>query len=46
MTDAMHPGRRRFLRIAAAAGTGVLAGCDSLSRREGFVDVLGARRTA
>ena len=41
MTDALHAGRRRFLRIAAAAGTGVLAGCDSLSEREGFVEVLG-----
>jgi DMSO/TMAO reductase YedYZ molybdopterin-dependent catalytic subunit len=40
MTDTMQPGRRRFLRMAAAASTGVLVGCDALSRREGFVDVL------
>ena len=40
MTEAMHPGRRRFLRIAAAASTGALVGCDALSKREGFVDVL------
>ena len=40
MTDTMHPGRRRFLRMAAAASTGALVGCDALSKREGFVDVL------
>ena len=40
MTDTMQPGRRRFLRMAAAASTGALVGCDALSKREGFVDVL------
>ena len=34
--------RRRLLRGAmAGAGVGLLAGCDALSKREGFVDVLG-----
>lgn len=37
--DAAGP-RRRFLRAALGAGTGLLAGCDALSRREGFVDTL------
>ena len=33
--------RRRFLRMAAVgAGAGMLAGCDALSKREGFLDVL------
>ena len=33
--------RRRFLRMAAAgAGMGLLAGCDALSKHEGFIDVL------
>lgn len=36
---AMH--RRRFLRLSLGAGAGLLAGCDALSRREGFVDLLG-----
>ncbi len=40
MAETTHPGRRSFLRMAAAASTGVLVGCDALSRREGFVDVL------
>ena len=34
--------RRRFLHIAAGAGVGLLAGCDALTRREGFIDVLSA----
>ena len=35
-------GRRRLLRgMAAATGAGLLAGCDSLSRSERFVDLLG-----
>lgn len=33
--------RRRFLRLSLGAGAGLLAGCDALSRREGFVDLLG-----
>jgi DMSO/TMAO reductase YedYZ molybdopterin-dependent catalytic subunit len=33
--------RRRFLRLSLGAGAGLLAGCDALSRREGFVDALG-----
>ena len=37
-----HPSRRRLLRGAmAGAGVGLLAGCDALSKRKGFVDVLG-----
>jgi DMSO/TMAO reductase YedYZ molybdopterin-dependent catalytic subunit len=37
-----HFSRRRLLRGAmAGAGAGLLAGCDALSKREGFVDVLG-----
>jgi len=37
-----HSSRRRLLRGAmAGAGVGLLAGCDALSKREGFVDVLG-----
>jgi DMSO/TMAO reductase YedYZ molybdopterin-dependent catalytic subunit len=32
--------RRRFLRLSLGAGAGLLAGCDALSGREGFVDVL------
>jgi DMSO/TMAO reductase YedYZ molybdopterin-dependent catalytic subunit len=36
-----HPSRRRLLCGAmAGAGVGLLAGCDALSKREGFVDVL------
>jgi DMSO/TMAO reductase YedYZ molybdopterin-dependent catalytic subunit len=36
-----HPSRRRLRRGAmAGAGMGLLAGCDALSKREGFVDVL------
>lgn len=35
--------RRRFLRmVAAGAGAGLLASCDALSNREGFLDVLSA----
>lgn len=41
MNEVIHAGRRRFLRVAAAAGTGALVGCDALSKREGFVEVLG-----
>lgn len=41
MTDGPMMSRRRLLRGAiAATGTGLLAGCDALSRRPGFVDVL------
>ena len=37
-----HSSRRRLLRGAmAGAGVGLLAGCDALSKREGFVEVLG-----
>ena len=37
-----HPSRRRLLGGAmAGAGVGLLAGCDALSKREGFVEVLG-----
>lgn len=37
-----HFSRRRLLRgVMAGAGVGLLAGCDALSKREGFVDVLG-----
>jgi DMSO/TMAO reductase YedYZ molybdopterin-dependent catalytic subunit len=32
--------RRRFLRLSLGAGAGLLAGCDALSKREGFVDLL------
>jgi len=43
MSDRLLLPRRKFLRIAAAsAGAGLLAGCDALSRREGFIDVLSA----
>lgn len=43
MSDRLLLPRRRFLRIAAAgAGAGLLAGCDALSNREGFVDLLSA----
>jgi DMSO/TMAO reductase YedYZ molybdopterin-dependent catalytic subunit len=36
-----HSSRRRLLRGAmAGAGVGLLAGCDALSKREGFVEVL------
>lgn len=39
--DAFDRHRRRLLRGAiAAAGAGVLAGCDALSRKPGFVDML------
>ena len=40
MTD-FAANRRRFLRASLAAGSaGLLAGCDALTRREGFIDVL------
>ena len=49
MTDDFIPdegirlSRRRLLRGAiAATGAGLLAGCDALSRKEGFVDLLGS----
>lgn len=33
--------RRRFLRLSlGAAGAGLLAGCDALSKRDGFVELL------
>lgn len=39
--DAARANRRRFLRASlAAGGAGLLAGCDALTRREGFIDVL------
>ncbi len=40
MADDFAANRRRFLRLSLGAGAGLLAGCDALSRREGFVDVL------
>lgn len=43
MSDRLVLPRRTFLRMAAAsAGAGVLAGCDALSKRDGFIDVLSA----
>ena len=39
--DDFAANRRRFLRLSLGAGAGLLAGCDALSRREGFVDALG-----
>jgi len=46
MSDLLVP-RRRFLRMAVAgvgagASAGLLTGCDALSRRESFLDVLSA----
>ena len=42
MSDRVLLPRRRFLRIAvASAGAGLLGGCDALSRRDGFLEVLG-----
>ena len=39
--EPMQPSRRRLLRGAmAAAGAGMLAGCDALSRSKGFVGLL------
>lgn len=41
MDDAVSLRRRRLLRAAvASAGTGLLAGCDALSRKQGVIDVL------
>jgi DMSO/TMAO reductase YedYZ molybdopterin-dependent catalytic subunit len=41
MTDDLLLARRRLLRGAiAATGAGLLAGCDALSRKPGFVDAL------
>ncbi|TWI04725.1 DMSO/TMAO reductase YedYZ molybdopterin-dependent catalytic subunit [Luteimonas cucumeris] len=41
MTDSFEASRRRLLRGAlAGAGVGVLTGCDALSRKPGFVDLL------
>ena len=41
MTEIERPSRRRLLRGAlAGAGVGLLAGCDVLSRKPGFVDAL------
>jgi DMSO/TMAO reductase YedYZ molybdopterin-dependent catalytic subunit len=41
MADALMLPRRRLLRgMLAGAGAGLLAGCDRLSRRDGFVGVL------
>jgi DMSO/TMAO reductase YedYZ molybdopterin-dependent catalytic subunit len=41
MGEFIHGGRRRFLRGALlGAGAGMLAGCDALSKRQGFVDAL------
>lgn len=43
MSNSLLLPRRRFLRIAAAgAGASMLAGCNALSKQEGFVDVLSA----
>ena len=42
MHDDHSAARRRFLRASLAAGTGLLAGCDALSKREGFIDLLAA----
>ena len=40
-SEPMVPSRRRLLRGAVAvAGAGMLAGCDALSRRKGFVGLL------
>ena len=42
MSDLLLP-RRRFLRMAAVgAGAGLLGGCNALSNRQGFLDVLSA----
>jgi DMSO/TMAO reductase YedYZ molybdopterin-dependent catalytic subunit len=41
MNDAIHLSRRRLLRgVVAGAGVGLLTGCDALSQRKGFIDVL------
>ena len=40
MTDDFAAARRRFLRTSLGAGAGLLAGCDALSKREGFIDTL------
>lgn len=43
MTDDFAANRRRFLRASlAAGGAGLLAGCDALTRRKGFIDMLSA----
>lgn len=42
MTDRILIARRRLLRAAVAGGgIGLLAGCDALSHKPGFVDMLG-----
>lgn len=39
--DTARANRRRFLRASlAVGGAGLLAGCDALTRREGFIDML------
>src|SRR5687768_328693 len=41
MNDRIHLSRRRLLRAAVAGtGVGLLAGCDALSQRKGFIDTL------
>jgi len=41
MSRDIQVSRRRLLRaVAAGAGMGLLAGCDALSRKQGFIDVL------
>ena len=38
--DDFAANRRRFLRLSLSAGAGLLAGCDALSKRERFIDLL------
>jgi DMSO/TMAO reductase YedYZ molybdopterin-dependent catalytic subunit len=41
MNDEMRLSRRRLLRgVVAGAGAGLLSGCDALSQKQGFIDVL------